>query len=87
MESIGDSTVYIIKSEVGYLSYLYYLVSCKSYLKDENTEEPILAVQHLRKLVSTSYKDHPNKLTAIFPLIDSALPMVKRKHSQTVSSM
>ena len=43
IESIRDSTVYA-KKLVGYLLGLYYLVSWKKYLKEENTWEHILAV-------------------------------------------
>ena len=32
---------------------------------------------HLRKMVSTFYKDHPEKPTAISALLDSALPMTR----------
>ena len=39
----------------------------KSYLKKENTLELLLAVQQLKKLISSFYKNNPKKLTAIFP--------------------
>ena len=53
MESICNSVVYTRELETGYLLGLYYLVSWKDYLKDENTREPASAAQYLRKLIST----------------------------------
>ena len=77
MEGICDSAVYARESEAGHLPGLYYLVSWKGYPEDESTWEPASAVQHLRKLVSTFHKDHPNKLTATSLPIDLASPMAK----------
>ena len=42
--AIRDSAVYAQKSELGQLPGLYYLVFWKSYLEEENTWEPYLAV-------------------------------------------
>ena len=78
MDSICDSAVYARESEAGHLLGLYYLVSWKGYPEDESTWEPASAVQHLRKLVSTFHKDHPDKPTATSPPIDLAPPMAKR---------
>ena len=78
VESICDSTVYARESEASHLPGLYYLVSWKGYPEDESTWEPASAVQHLRKLVSTFYKNHPDKPIATFPPIDLAPPMAKR---------
>lgn len=44
MEGIQDSTVYIKNSESDYLPRLYYLVSWKSYPKEENSQKPALAI-------------------------------------------
>ena len=44
VEAIWDSAIYVIKSESGHISWLYYLVAWKSYPKEENTWEPVLAV-------------------------------------------
>ena len=63
VEAIRDSTVYARESE-GHLLGLYYLVSWKGYPEEENTWEPASAVQHLRKLISSFHKDHPDKPTA-----------------------
>ena len=97
VEGICNSTVYAKESEVGQLLGLYYLVSWKSYLKDESTWEFASAVQHLRKLVSTFYKDCPNKLTATSPPIDLAPAIAKctaspnfndkRKRGRTIGSV
>lgn len=34
-------------------------------------------IQHLRKLISIFYKDHPNKLIIILKVIDITIPMAK----------
>ena len=78
VESIRNSAVYARESEAGHLPGLYYLVSWKGYPEDESTWEPASAVQHLRKLVSTFHKDHPDKPIATSPPIDLAPPMAKR---------
>ena len=78
VEGIRDSAVDAKESEAGHLPGLYYLVSWKSYPEDESTWEPASAVQHLRKLVSTFHKNHPDKPTATSPPIDLAPPMAKR---------
>ena len=44
VEGICDSAVYARQSEVGHLSYLYYLVFLKDYPKSKSTWEPISAV-------------------------------------------
>ena len=97
VEGICDSAVYTKKSETGYLPGLYYLVCWKNYPKDKSTWEPTSAMQHLRKLVSIFYKDHPDKPIATSLPIDMATPMAKhttptnvngkRKHDQPIGSM
>ena len=77
VEVIWDSAVYARESESGHLSGLYYLVSWKGYPEEENTWEPASAVQHLRKLISSFHKDHPDKPTATSPAIDTAPPMAR----------
>ena len=77
VEAIWDSAVYAMESESGHLPGLYYLVAWKGYPEEENTWEPISAVQHLRKLISSFHKDHPEKPTATSPPVDFALPMAK----------
>ena len=77
VEAIRDSAVYARESESGHLPGLYYLVSWKGYPEEENTWEPASAVQHLRKLISSFYKDHPDKPRATFPAIGNAPPMVR----------
>ena len=86
VEGIRDSAVYARESEAGHLPGLYYLVSWKGYPEDESTWEPASAVQHLRKLVSTFHKDHPDKPTATSPPIDLAPPMVKHTTPPNVNS-
>ena len=86
VEGICNSAIYTRESEAGHLLGLYYLVSWKSYLEDESIWEPASAVQHLRKLVSTFYKDHPDKPTATPPPIDLAPLMAKRTAPPNVNS-
>ena len=76
VEAIRDSAVYARESE-GHLPGLYYLVSWKGYPEEENTWEPASAIQHLRRLVSTFHKEHPEKPTATSPLTDSAPPRAR----------
>ena len=44
MKAIRDSVIYARQSEVGHLPGLYYLVSQKGYLEDENTWEHYFTV-------------------------------------------
>ena len=77
METIQNSAIYTRKLESGYLLKLYYLVFWKGYLEEENTWKPTLAVQHLRKLINSFYKDHSNKPIATSKAIDTAPLMVR----------
>ena len=76
VEAIWDSAVYARELE-GHLPGLYYLVAWKGYPEKENTWEPVLAIQDLRKLISSFHKDHPEKPTATSPPVDSAPPMAR----------
>ena len=98
VEAIWDSAVYAMESELGHLPGLYYLVAWKGYPEEENTWEPVSAVQHLRKLISSFHKDHPEKPTATSPPVNSAPPIAmpivkptaksitKRKRGQPANS-
>ena len=77
VEAIRDSAVYARESKSGHLPGLYYLVSWKEYPEEENTWKPASAVQHLRKLISSFHKNHPDKPTATSPAIDNAPPMAR----------
>ena len=76
-EVIWDSAVYARELESGHLPGLYYLVLWKRYPEEENTWKPASAVQHLRKLISSFHKDHPNKPTATSPSSDTAPPIAR----------
>ena len=76
VEAIWDSAVYARKLE-GHLLGLYYLVAWKGYLKEENTWEPVSAIQHLRKVISLFHKDHLEKSIATSLPVDSAPPMAR----------
>ena len=77
LEAIWDSEVYARESELGHLSALHYRVSWKRYSEEENTWKPASAVQHLRKLISSFYKNHLDKSTATSPAINTAPPMAR----------
>ena len=76
VKAICNSTVYTNKSE-SFLPGLYFLVLWKSYLKEENTWRPALAVLHLCKLINTFYHDYLEKPTTISPPINSIPPMAR----------
>ena len=74
VEAIWNSAVYVNKAK-GHLPGLYYLVAWKSYPEEENIWKSLFVVQHLKKLINSFHKKHPEKPTATFPAINSALPM------------
>ncbi len=76
-EVIIDSAIYGQQTNSNQMPGLYYLVLWKGYLEEENTWKPSLAVIHLRKLINTFYKEHPEKPTATSPSLNSVLPMVR----------
>ena len=77
IEAIWNSAVYIRESKSGYVPGLYYLVFWKRYLEEKNIYESILAVQYFKKLISSFYKNHLNKLTTIFMPINILPSMAK----------
>ena len=86
VEAIWDSAVYTVESKSGHLPGLYYLVAWKGYSEKENTWEPVLAVQHLRKLISSFHKDHLKKSTATSPPVNFAPPMARLTVKPTAKS-
>ena len=76
VEAISDSAVYTKESK-DHLPRLYYLVFWKGYLDEENAWKLASAVQHLRKLISSFYKHHPDKPIATSPAINIVPPMAK----------
>ena len=77
VDGIWDSAVYAKESATGQLPGLYYLVLWKSYPKEENTWEPVLAIQQLQRLFTAYHKDNPEKPTATSAFIDTAPPMAR----------
>ncbi len=77
IEAICDSAVYAKESDSDHLPGLYSLVCWKGYPKEENTWKHALAIQPFWRLVSTFYKEHPEKPTATSPPVGSAPPMAK----------
>ena len=77
VEVIWDSMVYVRESESSYLPGFYYSVSKKRYLEEKNTWKPTSTVQHLKKLISLFYKDHPDKPIAKSLAINSISPIVR----------
>lgn len=77
MEAIWDSAVYVQELTSGHIPGLHYLISWKSYPKEDNTWEPILIVQHLQKLLSTFHKDYSRKPTVTSASINLVSPMAK----------
>ena len=77
VEAIWDSAVYANELKSGQLPGLYYLVAWKGYSEEENTWEPLSAVQHLKKLINSFHKDHPEKPIATSSPLNSAPPMAK----------
>lgn len=71
VEVISNSTDYGKESESGHLPGLYYLVSFKNYLEEENTCEPVSDVKHLTHCLVSFIIRIQKKLTATSTLIDS----------------
>ena len=76
-EAIRDSEIYARKSESDHLPGLYYLVSWKGYLEEQNTWESASAVQHLKKLISLLQKDYLDKPLTTSPAINTTLPIAR----------
>ena len=77
VEAIRDSAVYAKESKSGHLPGLHYLISWKKYPEEKNTWKPASAVQHLRKLINSFHKNHPNKPTATSLAINITPPMAR----------
>ena len=76
VDGIWNSAVYAKKSAKQLLG-LYYLVLWKNYLKEENTWEPALVIQHFQRLVTAYHKNNPKKPSSTFVPVDTALPMAR----------
>ena len=75
-----------MESELGHLPGFYYLIAWKGYPKEENTWEPVLVVQYLKKLISLFHKDHFKKPTATSPPMDSVPQMARPTVKLTAKS-
>lgn len=53
------------------------MVLSKDYLEKKNTWELALTILHFCKFIRTFYRNHPERTTAIFPLIDSIPPIAR----------
>ncbi len=83
----GDDKEYEVKTIIDNAVYgqqandqipgLYYLVLWKGYPEEKNIWEPLLAVIHLWKLISTFHKEHPEKPTATSSPLDFVPPMTR----------
>ena len=76
IDGIQNSAVYA-KESSRQLPGLYYLVLWTGYREEENTWEPALAIQHLRRLVTTYHKDNSKKPTATSVPVNIAPPMTR----------
>ena len=76
VEAIIDNAMYGQQAN-DQIPGFYYLVLWKGYPEEENTWEPLSAVIHLRKLISTFYKEYLEKPIATSPPLDSAPPMAR----------
>ena len=77
VERICDNAVYTKELESGQFFGLYYLISWKGFPEKKNIWEPALAIQYLRKLISTFYKQNPDKPTAISTSVDTTFLTVR----------
>ncbi len=65
-ETLIDSAIYGQQAnDNDQILSLYYFVLEKSYPEEKNTSVHSLTVIHLRKLISTFYKEHPEKSIVI----------------------
>ena len=76
-EAICNNTVYSKELESDQLQGLYHLISWKDFPEEENTWEPVLAIQYLRRLVSTFHEENSDKPTANSTPVNTAPPMAK----------
>ena len=77
VKAIINNAVYGKQANNDKMLGIYYFILWKDYPEEENTWEPLLAVIHLRKLINTFHKEHPEKPTATSLPLDSALPMAR----------
>lgn len=74
VKAIQDTTIYARKTK-GQLLKLYYLILWKSYLKKENTWEPLSEVQYLKRMISVFYKNYPDKPIATSNFVNATSSM------------
>ena len=76
VEAIINSDVYAKKAE-RYLIGSYYLLFWKAYPEEKSNWESSFAIMHFRKIISTFYKNLPEKPTATSSPLNSPLSMAK----------
>lgn len=86
VKAICNSAIYIKKSKISQLLRFYYLISRKDYSEEKSTWKSSSIVQYLKKFISTFYKEHLNKLTAILTPIDIVLLMAQSITKANISS-
>ena len=98
METIWGNAFYTKELESKQLLGFYYLMAWKGYLEEKTTWELLSAVQYLKKLISSFYKNHPEKPTTTSlrinfvppmakPTVKSIKPITKKKQSRSCKTV
>lgn len=66
-----------LKSKLGHLPKLYFLILWKNYLEIKSIWEPATIVHYFKNTISLFPKNYPNKLISTFLAINITLPKAK----------